>query len=151
MKLTDTAVRKAKLNAKPYKMADGGEMFMLVQPNGGKWWRLKYRFGGKEKLLSFGTYPELSLTDARARREEARKLLANGADPGAVKQTQKRQVKVAAANSFEAIAREYHVLKTPMWSSLHVANCILNPAQGNALPDCIAHFHRLYLHNKLTK
>jgi integrase len=124
MKLTDTAVRKAKPDAKPYKMADGGGMFMLVQPNGGKWWRLKYRFGGKEKLLSFGTYPELTLADARTRREEARKLLANGADPGAVKQAQKKQVKVEAANSFEAIAREYHALKTPMWSSLHVANWI---------------------------
>ena len=124
MKLTDTAARKAKPDAKPYKMADGGGMFMLVQPNGGKWWRLKYRFGGKEKLLSFGTYPELSLSDARTRREEARKLLANGTDPGAVKQAQKKQTKIAAANSFEAIAREYHALKTPMWSSLHVANWI---------------------------
>ncbi len=124
MKLTDTAVRKAKPDAKPYKMADGGGMFMLVQPNGGKWWRLKYRYGGKEKSLSFGTYPELSLSDARARREEARKLLANGADPGAVKQAQKKQTKIAAANSFEAIAREYHALKTPMWSELHVANWI---------------------------
>ncbi len=124
MKLTDTAVRKAKPEAKPYKMADGGGLFLLVQPNGGKWWRLKYRFGGKEKLLSFGTYPDLSLADARGRRDEARKLLANDADPGAIKQAQKKQVKVESANSFEAIAREYHALKTPMWSSLHVANWI---------------------------
>ena len=124
MKLTDTAVRKAKPDAKPYKMADGGGMYVFIHSNGSKYWRLKYRYGGKDKTLALGVYPDITLADARTRREEARKLLANGADPGAVKQAQKKQIKVAAANSFEARAREYHAQKTPMWSSLHVANWI---------------------------
>ena len=124
MKLSDTAVRKAKPQAKPYKMADGGGMYLEVTPNGSKYWRLKYRYGGKEKRLAFGVYPDVTLADARTRREEARKLLANGADPGAVKQTQKRQAKIAAANSFELIARELHAMKTPMWSTSHAADWI---------------------------
>ena len=119
MKLTDTAVRKAKPEAKPYKKADGGGLFLLVQPNGSKWWRLKYRFGGKEKLLSIGVYPDITLADARTRREEARKLLAHGGDPGAVKQAQKKQARIAAADSFEAIAREWHALNTPRWTANH--------------------------------
>jgi integrase len=124
MKLTDAAVRKAKPEAKPYRKADGGGMYLEVHPNGNRYWRLAYRFAGKQKTLALGVYPDVTLADARARRDEARKLLANSDDPSAVKQTQKRQAKVSAANSFEAIAREYHALKTPMWSSLHVANWI---------------------------
>ncbi|CAG0994372.1 Prophage integrase IntA [Methylophilaceae bacterium] len=132
MKLTDTAVRKAKPNItpagkvtdKPYKMADGGGLYLQVQPGGGKWWRLKYRFGGKEKLLALGVYPDVTLADARARRDEARKVLANGGDPGAVKQTQKKQARVAAANSFELIARELHALKSPIWSQSHADDWI---------------------------
>ncbi|MDP1956692.1 MAG: integrase family protein, partial [Rhodocyclaceae bacterium] len=80
--LTDTAVRTAKPTDKPRKLADEKGLFLLVTPSGGKWWRLKYRFGGKEKLLALGVYPAVTLKDARERREEARKLLANGADPG---------------------------------------------------------------------
>jgi integrase len=124
MKLTDAAVRKAKPEAKPYRKADGGGMYLEVHPNGNRYWRLAYRFGGKQKTLAFGVYPDVTLADARARRDEARKLLANDADPSAVKQTQKRQAKVAAANSFEVIAREYHKLKAPIWSNLHAANWI---------------------------
>ena len=124
MKLKDVAVRKAKPEARPYKMADGGGLFLLVQPNGSKYWRLKYRFGGKEKLMALGVYPETTIADARTRRDEARKLLAHGGDPGAVKQTQKKQAKTAAANSFELIAREFHALKTPMWSTSHAADWI---------------------------
>ena len=70
MKLSDTAVRKAKPQAKPYKMADGGGMYLEVTPNGSKYWRLKYRYGGKEKRLAFGVYPDITLADARTRREE---------------------------------------------------------------------------------
>lgn len=124
MKLTDVAVRKAKAKAKPYKMADGGGLFLLVQPNGAKYWRLKYRYAGKEKLLALGVYPDTPIVKARGDRDEARKLLANGGDPGAVKQTQKKQAKVAAANSFELIARELHALKTPMWSKSHALDWI---------------------------
>jgi integrase len=124
MKLTDTAIKKAKAEARPYKMADGGGLFLLVQPNGAKYWRLKYRHSGKEKLLALGVYDDVSLKDARVRRDDARKLLANGSDPGAVKQTQKRQDKISAANSFEAIARELHAMKSPIWSEHHATDWI---------------------------
>ncbi len=124
MKLTDTAVRKAKPESKPYKMADGGNMYLYVHSNGGKYWRMDYRFSGNRKTLALGTYPDVTLADARGRREAARKLLAHGGDPGAVKQTQKKQAKVAAANSFELIARELHALKTPMWSKSHALDWI---------------------------
>ena len=124
MKLTATAISKAKAKAKPYKLTDGGGLFVLVQPNGAKYWRLKYRFGGKEKLLALGVYPDVTLSAARVRRDDARKLLANGGDPGAVKQTQKKQAKTAAANSFELIARELHKLKSPQWSKSHADDWI---------------------------
>ena len=124
MKLSDTAVKKAKPEAKAYKLADGGGMYLEVMPNGSKYWRLKYRIAGKEKRLALGVYPDVGLKDARTRRDEARKLLANGSDPAIVKQTQKRQAKIAAANSFEKTAREYHALKTPMWTPHHATDWI---------------------------
>ena len=132
MSLTDTAIRNAKPGitpagketAKPYKMGDSGGLYLEVAPSGGKWWRLKYRHGGKEKRLSLGVYPDVSLKDARQRRDDARKLLANGGDPGAVKQTQKKQAKIAAANSFELIARELHLLKKPRWTEGHADDWI---------------------------
>jgi hypothetical protein len=80
MALSDVKVRSAKPEAKAYKLTDGEGMVLLVHPNGSKYWRLRYRFGGK-KMLALGKYPEVSLADARARRDEARKLLANGVDP----------------------------------------------------------------------
>ena len=89
MPLTDIEIKKAKAKDKPYRMTDGGGMCLLVHPNGGKYWRLAYRFGGKQKTLALGVYPDISLADARDRREQARKLLTNDADPGAVKQAQK--------------------------------------------------------------
>lgn len=81
MTLTDTAIRKAKPADKVQRLFDGGGLYLEIAPAGGKWWRLKYRHGGKEKRLSFGTYPETSLAGARAKREDARKLLAVGVDP----------------------------------------------------------------------
>lgn len=138
MKLTDTAVRKAKPEARSYKMADGGGMYVEVMPNGSKYWRLKYRFGGKEKRLALGVYPDVTLSDARARRDDARKLLANGSDPGTVKQAQKRQARIEAADSFEAIAREWHTLNTPRWTANHACDVLhslereIFPAFGDA-------------------
>lgn len=123
-KLSDTAVRKAKPRDKAYKLSDGGGMFLLVQPNGAKWWRLKYRFGGKEKLLALGVYPEVTLKLARERRVEARKLLDDAIDPGAHKREQKRAANTAAANSFEIIAREFHKLQSPKWSESHTLDWI---------------------------
>jgi integrase len=105
MPLTDTAIRKAKPADKPVRMFDGGGLYLEVAPAGGKWWRLKYRFGGKEKRLSLGVYPDVGLAEARRRREEARKLVAAGADPSAARKAEKASR--AGADSFEAIAREW--------------------------------------------
>lgn len=107
MPLTDTAIRKAKPQDKPYKLADGGGMYLLINPNAAKLWRFKYRYAGKEKLLAFGGYPDLSLADARTRREEAKKLLADGIDPGEVKRIEKQQREIVSSNSFEAVARDW--------------------------------------------
>lgn len=107
MPLTDTAIRTAKPGEKPYKLADEKGLFLLVNPNGSKWWRLKFRFGGKEKQLSFGTYPEVGLKDARGKRDEARKMLADGVDPGENRKAQKTAKSFSAANSFEVVAREW--------------------------------------------
>lgn len=107
MPLTDTAIRTAKPAAKPVRLFDGGGLYLEVSPSGGKLWRMKYRHDGKEKRLSFGAYPAVSLKDARERRDEAKKLLANGVDPGEVKKAQKAASQERAANSFEAVAREW--------------------------------------------
>lgn len=106
MPLSDTAIRNAKPQAKPAKLYDSGGLFLLVTPIGGKWWRLKYRFGGKEKLLSLGTYPDISLKDARDRRDAAKKLLANGGDPSTERRKQKLETRLSAANTFGAVADE---------------------------------------------
>lgn len=119
MKLKATTISKAKAEVKPYKLSDGGGLFISIQPNGSKYWRLKYRYGGKEKLLALGVYPDVSLAQARTRRDEARKLLANEIDPGEAKQSKKKQDKIAIENSFEAIAREWHALNTPRWTANH--------------------------------
>ena len=89
MPLSATQVKQAKARDKAYKLSDEKGMFLLVNPNGSKYWRLKYRFGGKEKLLALGVYPDVSLKDARNKRDAARSLLANGADPGKAKKAQK--------------------------------------------------------------
>ncbi|TFH09440.1 MAG: DUF4102 domain-containing protein [Nitrosomonadales bacterium] len=107
MKLTDVAIRKAKPRAKPYKRADGGGLFLLVQPNGSKYWRLAYRFENKQKILAFGIYPDVSLILARERREAARKLLATGIDPSENRKATKKARLECSENSFEVVAREW--------------------------------------------
>ncbi|MDP3676798.1 MAG: integrase arm-type DNA-binding domain-containing protein [Novosphingobium sp.] len=107
MALTDIAIRNAKARPKPYKLADALGLFVLVQPSGGKLWRLKYRIDGREKKLGFGTYPEVSLSDARKRRDEARELVAAGKDPSREKQRDKVRARIDAGNTFTAIAKEY--------------------------------------------
>jgi len=112
--LTDIQLRRIKPTDKPQKLSDGGGLFLLVTVQGGKLWRLAYRFAGKQKTLSIGEYPIVSLTDARAKREEAKRQLVNGIDPSAAKQAAKATMQGAAANCFEVIAREWH--KTHMTS-----------------------------------
>lgn len=107
MPLSDTAIRKAKPGDKPQKLSDGGGLYLLLNPNGARWWRLKYRFGGKEKLLSLGTYPDTGLALARSKRDEARQLLAAGVDPGEHRKAEKAAGIERAANSFEVVAREW--------------------------------------------
>jgi hypothetical protein len=118
MALTDTAIRNAKPKAKPYKLADDKGLHLLVRPSGGLLWRMKYRADGSddlgqpkriEKLLSFGSYPAITLKDARALRDEARRRLAQGIDPGQEKKDAKIATILGAANSFEAVADEYIV------------------------------------------
>jgi integrase len=107
MPLTDTQIKVIKPEAKARKLADEKGLYLLLQPTGAKLWRLKYRFGGKEKLLALGSYPDVGLKDARNRRDEARKLLADGVDPCEQRKAQKAAGEIRAANSFEVICREW--------------------------------------------
>ena len=119
MLLTDTAVRNAKPGAKSIKVFDERGLFLIVTPTGGKWWRLKYRFNNKEKLLSLGVYPDVSLKAARIRRDELRTLLANGIDPGVHRKVMESARTDRAANSFEVIAREWFAKHSPNWAASH--------------------------------
>lgn len=107
MPLTDVAIRRAKPQPKPYKIFDSGGLFVLVTPTGGKLWRYKYRFAGKEKSLSFGRYPEISLAQVKVKHFEARQLLNQGIDPGALKQAAKASRLQSTENSFSAIYHEW--------------------------------------------
>lgn len=117
MALSDVKVRTAKPEAKAYKLTDGEGMVLLVHPNGSKYWRLRYRFGGKENMLILGKYPEVSLADTQARRDEARKRLANGVDPSENKKVVKEEQEQEAI-TFEEVAREWYV-SNKRWSEDH--------------------------------
>lgn len=118
MALSDTAIRNAKPGVKPVRMFDGGGLYLEVTPAGGKLWRLKYRFDGKEKRLALGQYPETGLKDARERREAARKLLADGIDPGEHRKAVEADKARMAANSFEVVALEWHAMKSKKWAKV---------------------------------
>jgi len=107
MALTDTAVRNAKPREKQYKISDERGLFLLIAPGGGKWWRFRYRFGGKAKAISLGVYPDISLKEARARRDEARNLVANSIDPSAHRQAAKQAEEEVVTNSFRSVALEW--------------------------------------------
>lgn len=132
MPLTDTKARNAKSKDKQYKLFDSDGLFLLVAPSGGKWWRFKYRFGGKEKLLSLGTYPEGNLAKARERRDEARKHVAEGIDPSQMRKALKA-AKIQDENTFEVVAREWHTKFTPTWTPGH-ATTIKSRLEKNVFP-----------------
>jgi len=132
MPLTDTAIRNAKPGPKPQRLFDGGGLYLEVAPSGGKWWRFKYRFGGKEKRFSLGVYPDVSLKDAREKRIEARKLLAAGVDPAAARKSEKAEQQ-ADAETFELVARQWHEKFTPTWTPGHAAR-IMTALEKDAFP-----------------
>lgn len=105
--LTDPAIRNANPGPKPIRLFDGGGLYLEISPAGGKLWRLKYRYAGKEKRLALGTYPTTGLKDARAKRDEAKRILEAGVDPGETKRTEKQRKAALSANSFEVVAREW--------------------------------------------
>ncbi|HAW2082036.1 TPA: integrase arm-type DNA-binding domain-containing protein [Escherichia coli] len=117
MALTDTKVRSAKPQEKEYTLVDGDGMFLLIHPNGSKYWRFRFRFGGKQHLMAFGVYPETSLADARQKREEARRLVAAGIDPREHKRAVKEE-QAKEAITFESVAREWHATNKK-WSEEH--------------------------------
>lgn len=119
MPLTDTAVRNAKPSKKAVRLFDERGLYLEVSPAGGKWWRLKYRFDGKEKRVSLGVYPDVSLKDARDRRDASRKLLSDGVDPSENRRAQRATRQDRAANSFEVVAREWYDKHAPAWVDHH--------------------------------
>jgi integrase len=133
MALTDTEVRNAKPGAKPLKLFDGGGLYLEVAPSGGKWWRWKYRFAGKEKRLSLGVYPDVTLKAARERLAESRKLLADGIDPSENRKALKLAGAERAANSFEVVAREWFAKYAPTWVEHH-GDRIIRRLERDAFP-----------------
>jgi integrase len=119
MALTHVGIRSAKPREKAYKLTDEKGLFLFITPSGGKYWRFKYRFGGKEKKLAFGVYPEVSLAEARERRDQARKLLANDVDPAVVKQATKNAIVQATENSFQLVALEWYAKFSAKWVASH--------------------------------
>lgn len=116
MALSDTAIRNLKVPSKPTKISDDRGLFLLLTPSGGKLWRFKYRFDRKEKLLALGRYPDVSLAKARERREDARRLLADGIDPNAHRKIHKEARAESLRNTFEAVAREWYSRELPVWA-----------------------------------
>ncbi|HAS1292447.1 TPA: DUF4102 domain-containing protein [Enterobacter hormaechei] len=131
MALTDIKVRSAKPQEKEYTLVDGDGMFLLIHPNGSKYWRFRFRFGGKQHLMAFGVYPETSLADARQKREEARKLVAAGIDPREHKRAVKEE-QAKEAITFESVARDWHATNKK-WSEDH-SRRVLKSLEDNLFP-----------------
>ncbi|WNY88480.1 tyrosine-type recombinase/integrase [Leclercia adecarboxylata] len=117
MPLNDMQIRRAKPEAKAYTLGDGQGLSLLIEPNGSKSWRFRYRFAGKPKMISLGVYPTITLADARSRRDEARKLVAEGKNPSEVRKEQKVALQTVSENAFEKIATEWHQMKSTKWSA----------------------------------
>jgi integrase len=131
--LSDAAARNARPKPRSYKVSDGGGLFLLIMPNGSKYWRLRYFFAGKEKMLALGVYPDVSLADARERRTQARKVLAAGNDPGEAKRAAKRLLMQKHENTFEVVAREWHENRLSKWNPEH-AKRILKRLETHVFP-----------------
>lgn len=124
MPLSDTAIRALKLSEKPFKAVDEKGLFLLVNPGGSKLWRFKYRIDGKEKLMALGGYPEVGLKDARAKRDDARRLIAEGVDPAAKKKADKAERSDRIANTFEVVAREWFEKSKNQWIEKHAVRTL---------------------------
>ena len=133
MALTSLAVKQAQPAGKTKRLYDERGLYLEISPAGGKWWRLKYRFAGKEKRLSLGVYPDISLKEARAARDEARRLIAQGVDPNARRKEISRQRVADAENSFEVVAREWFQKQAPIWSDIHQKN-VISKLEKNIFP-----------------
>jgi hypothetical protein len=132
MPLNEMKIRNAKQQEKFYKMTDSDGLYLHVTEKGGKLWRFRYRFSGKEKLLALGAYPALSLLDARQKRDEARRQLAHGIDPSAFRKAQK-QANTESTETFEIIAREWHGRFKSNWSIGHAIK-IMTRLEGDVFP-----------------
>lgn len=124
MLLTDTKVKQAKPREKLYKISDERGLYLEVTPTGSKWWRFKYRIDGKEKRLSLGVYPDVGLQKAREKRDDARKLVADGVDPSVHRKAQKQAKADASANSFEVVTREWLEKQKKVWEDSHAEKVI---------------------------
>ncbi len=134
MPLSATAIRNAKSDGTVQRLWDAQGLYLEISPAGGRWWRLKYRFEGKEKRLSLGTFPDTSLADARTNRDAARKLLAKGIDPSQHRKAEKRATVLRDANSFAAVALEWHGKQAGTWKAKH-ADDVLRRIESNLIPE----------------
>ena len=133
MALTDTALRTAKPQEKTVKLTDEKGLYLLLNPNGSKWWRLDYRFAGKRKTLSLGVYSDVGLKEARAQRDEARKLLAEGIDPSEQRKADKAAHKERTENNFEAVTREWAKKQSSIWTPAY-AERLLSRFERDVFP-----------------
>ena len=133
MPLNDMQIRRAKPEAKAYTLGDGQGLSLLIEPNGSKSWRFRYRFAGKPKMISLGVYPMITLADARSRRDDARKLVAEGKNPSEVRKEQKIALQTESDSAFEKIATEWHQMKSAKWS-VGYASDIMEAFQNDIFP-----------------
>ena len=134
MPLSALAIRKTKPSHKSSRLYDSGGLYLEISPTNSRWWRLSYRFAGKRKLISLGVFQDISLAEARERRDAARKLLANGIDPGAKRKADKREVAIRMASSFEAVAREWYGRQVHVWAPSHTAD-VERRLENNLFPE----------------
>lgn len=133
MPLNDMQIRRAKPEAKAYTLGEGQGLSLLIEPNGSKSWRFRYRFAGKPKMISLGVYPTITLADARSRRDDARKLVAEGKNPSDVRKEQKIALQTESESAFEKIATEWHQMKSAKWSEGYASD-IMEAFQNDIFP-----------------